>query len=75
MLFNKFNKWKTPANWEAYRKQRNLTTKLKRLSIRTYFDERCTEGPTSKDLSPTVKPFFIKQGTSQRPCYNSIGKQ
>ena len=65
MLFNKFNKWKTPANWEAYRKQRNLTTKLKRLSIRTYFDERCTEGPTSKDFWPTVKPFFIKQGTSQ----------
>ena len=29
MLFNKYPKWRTPANWESYRKQRNLTTKLK----------------------------------------------
>ena len=61
MLFNKFNKWKTPANWKAYRKQLNLTTKLKRLSIRTYFDERCTGAPISKDFWPTVKPFFFYQ--------------
>ena len=65
MLFNKFNKWKTPANWEAYRKQRNLTTK--RLSIRTYFDERCTEGPTSKDFWPTVKPFLSNRGLLKDP--------
>ena len=73
ILLNKVNKWKT-ANWEAYRKQRNITTKLKRLSIRTYFDdERCTEGTTSTDFSPTVNPFFFfKQGTSQGHCYNSI---
>ena len=59
MLSNTFYKWKTPAKWEAYRKQRNLTTKLKRRSIITYVDERCTRGPTSKDFCPTVKPFFL----------------
>ena len=68
MLFNKFNKWKTPANWEAYRKQqRNLTTKLKRLSIRTYFDERYTEGPTSKYVWPTVNPFLSNRGLLKGP--------
>ena len=67
MLFNKFKKWKTPANWEAYRKQRNITTKLKRLSIRTYFDERCTEGPTSKDVWPTVKPFLSNRRLLKDP--------
>ena len=67
MLFNKFNKWKTPANWEAYRKQRNLTTKLKRLSIITDFDERCREGPTSKDFWPTVKPFLSNRGLLKNP--------
>ena len=38
-------------NWEAYRKQRR--------SIRTYFAERCTEGPNSKDFWTIVKPFFL----------------
>ena len=61
------NKWKTPANWEAYRKQRNLTTKLKRLSIRTYFDERCSGGPNSKDFWPTFKPFLSNRGLLKDP--------
>ena len=49
-LFNKFTKWRTPANWERYRKQRNLTSKLKRQSVRSYFYERCADGPQSKDV-------------------------
>ena len=28
-------------NWELYRKQRNLGTKIKKNSIETYFYERC----------------------------------
>ena len=28
MFFNKYKKWKSPVNWEAYRKQRNLTTNI-----------------------------------------------
>ena len=51
-------KWRSPANWEAYHKQRNLTTNIKRNSVRTYFDERCAGGPKSKDFWPTVKPFL-----------------
>ena len=55
-LFNKFTKWRTPANWERYRKQRNLTSKLKRQSVRSYFYERCAGGPQSKEFCPTVNP-------------------
>jgi hypothetical protein len=41
MTHNEFLKDKSNKNWEAYRKQRNLVTKLKKQSIRTYFYERC----------------------------------
>ena len=41
MLFNKHKKWRSPVNWEAYRKQRTLTTSIIRYSVPTYFDERC----------------------------------
>jgi hypothetical protein len=37
MLRNKFEKYHTDKTWEAYRKQRNLVTKLKKRSVRTYF--------------------------------------
>jgi hypothetical protein len=37
MYHNKFLKQKTDKNWETYRKQRNLVTKLKKTSIKTYF--------------------------------------
>jgi hypothetical protein len=33
MLRSKFEKYKTNKTWEAYRKQRNLVTMLKRKSI------------------------------------------
>jgi hypothetical protein len=37
MLRNKYEKYHTDKTWEAYRKQRNLVTKLKKRSVRTYF--------------------------------------
>ena len=40
MYHNKFLQNKSDANWEVYRKQRNLVTKIKRNSIKTYFYER-----------------------------------
>ena len=66
-LFNKFNKWRTPANWERYRKQRNLTSKLKRQSVRSYLYERCAGGPKSKDFWPTVNPFLSNKGMLKDP--------
>ena len=63
MLFNKYNKCRTSANWELYRKQRNHVTKLKKASMRVYFYERCAGGPKSKDFWPTIKPFLSKKGS------------
>ena len=63
MLFNKFKKSKTSANWELYRKQRNHVTKLKKASMRVYVFERSAGGPKSKDFWPTIKPFLFKKGS------------
>ena len=63
MLFNKYKKGKTSADWELYRKQRNYVTKLKKASMRVYFYERCAGGPKSKDFWPTMKPFLSKKGS------------
>jgi hypothetical protein len=54
------------STWEAYRKQRNLVTKLKRKSINTYFQERCTGGQKSKHFYTTVKPFLSKKSTGSQ---------
>jgi len=53
-----FQRCKSPQNWEKYRIQRNMVTKLKRESIKTYFMERCAGGPKSRDFWPTIKPFL-----------------
>ena len=59
MLFNKFHKHKTPKNWDNFRRQRNLVTKLKRKSTNQYFIEICL-GSKTKDFWSTVKPIFNK---------------
>ena len=62
MYHNKFLKHKTDKNWETYRKQRNLVTKLKKNSIKTYFFERTAGGPKSSTLYPTIKHFLSNKG-------------
>ena len=62
MYHNKFLKQKTDKNWETYRKQRNLVTKLKKTSIKTYFFERTAGGPKSSTFYPTIKPFLSNKG-------------
>ena len=63
LLFNKFQKHRTSKNWENFRKQRNLVTKLKRKSANQYFIERCVGGSKTKDFWSTVKPFLTNKGT------------
>ena len=41
MLLRTYRKFRSPRNWEMYRRQRNLVTKLKRNSISNYFQNRC----------------------------------
>jgi hypothetical protein len=63
---SKFEKYKTNKTWEAYRKQRNIVTKLKRKSFNTYFQERCSGGQKSKHFYATVKPFLSKKSTGSQ---------
>jgi hypothetical protein len=62
MLQNKYNFCKSSKNWENFRKQRNLVTKLRRKSINKYFIDRCTGGCKSSNFWPTVKPFLTIKG-------------
>ena len=50
MLFNKYQNHRSSSNWEKFRQQRNLVTKLKRKSINRYFIERCVGGCKAKDI-------------------------
>ena len=46
--------------WKRYKSQRNLVTKLKKASIKCYFDNKCNENSnySSKEFWNVVKPFF-----------------
>ncbi len=52
------------TNWDNFRQKRNLVTKIKRKSIRTYFRERCPDNGSShpKTFWDTVHPFFSDNG-------------
>jgi hypothetical protein len=58
MLRNRFIRNKRPCDWERYRIQRNITTKLRRKSIKQYFEERCNGGPRNEHFYKTIKPFL-----------------
>jgi hypothetical protein len=64
MLLHKWTKYKSDINFEAYRKQRNYTTKLIRESIGPYFVARCnSKSKTSSRFWTTVRPFMGKKGS------------
>ena len=60
-LQNRFLKFKRSKDWEAFRVQRNYTTKLRRNSIKNYFLERCQEGPKNENFYKTIKPFLSRR--------------
>ena len=62
MFRRKYNKHKTNAAWQCYRKQRNLVTKLKRNAIKTYFNNKCNnQTSNNKQFWDTVKPFLTNK--------------
>ena len=64
MLKNNFFKFKSQSCWEAYRKQRNYHTRLKKISIKKFFGERSDGGSKSQNFWKTIKPFLIKKSGS-----------
>ena len=57
-LRNRFKRTRLRSDWDKYKAQRNLTTKIRRQSIKEYFLERCQEGPKNKHFYSTIKPFL-----------------
>ena len=65
MLRNKyFRKGRSKTSWEAYRKIRNKSNKVRAKSIQNYFDKTCSSGKNTNDNSfwKTIKPFISARG-------------
>ena len=58
-LRNKYNRSKNTFDWIAWKNQRNLCVKLRRLAIREHFKLKCKNGPMNiKQFCTMVKPFI-----------------
>ena len=72
MLRNKYFKHgRTSQSWERYRKSRNNVTKLKAVSMNTYFHERCNSDSfrnNPRQYWRTIKPYMTDK------CKTSNGK-
>jgi len=64
-LWNKYRKSSTPENWTAYKKQRNITTSMRRKSISNYFSYK------TSSLSSKPKQFWNTFG----PLFNTKRSQ
>jgi hypothetical protein len=64
MFYSQYTKNRNTKTWEKFRKQRNLVTKLKKNSMKTYFLEHFTGGAKNVNFWKTVKPFFSKKCNS-----------
>ena len=61
-LRRKFQRSKCQLSWQNFKNQRNLVNKLKRSSLRKYFDENCnTEKSKGKHFWEVVKPFMTNK--------------
>jgi hypothetical protein len=58
-LRNKFNKNKTPENWNNYKKQRNICTSLKRKALNRYFHRKKA---SPKGFWKTFSPYLSNKG-------------
>ena len=61
MLRNKYFKYRSKQAWENYRKSRNKVSKLKAVSMHSYFKTRCNSHNLTNNPSEywnTIKPFM-----------------
>ena len=76
MLKRKYNRCRSRANWERYRRQRNLVTSLKRRSLNTYFQERCDDVRSdSRSFWNAVCPFFSNKKVRHSEISLNVGDE
>ena len=52
-------------NWDKYRKQRNIVTKLLKKSLQQYMHTKCNEAVNGGDFWKTVKPLISNRGINK----------
>ena len=59
MLHRKYLKYIGNKQWEAFKKQRNLVTKMKKRSLKVYFEKKCenVKNGDPKQFWQIIKPF------------------
>ena len=50
------------VNWRLFLDQRNNVIKLRRMSVRHYFEDRCNSDVNGHAFWKTVKPFMSNKG-------------
>ena len=68
MLKRKYDKVNNKTNWDKYRLQRNLVTKLCKKSINIYLQNKCNSQSkfgNSKEFWDTVKPLISRKISSK----------
>ncbi len=68
MLKRKYDKVNNKTNWDKYRLQRNLVTKLRKKSINIYLQNKCNSQSkfgNSKEFWDTVKPLISRKISSK----------
>ena len=63
-LYRKYRNLPNNRNWERYRKQRNLTTKIRKTAIKDHFMKTCSGGQKNPDFWNTIKPFLTNKGSN-----------
>ena len=61
-LWRKYKQFPSKKTWESYRIQCNLTTAIRKQSIKTYFCKRTENGPKNEHFWSTIKPFMTNKG-------------
>ena len=65
MLKRKFSQCNSNMNWDKYRKQQNIVTKLLTKSLQQYMHKKCNEAVNGGDFWKTVKPLISNGGINK----------
>ena len=63
-LWKRFIRERTDANYELYKRQRNICTSLRRKAIKTFFDKK-SESENPREFWDTYRPFLHSRKSTQ----------
>ena len=65
-----FKKGRTNKLWQEYKQRRNYCTKMRTISMKKYFDERCNgvHNKNGAKFWETIKPFITDKAKTENSC-------